>query len=191
MSRITDDTDERPSSRLFADGNGAICHEHHERSIRLRRDGQENDAEHPGRRMALQDSCLAEGSKMNRYWKTYLDHAKPPGAVADFSASAFVLQVAFNLRLALKLVEPTPECLYLAERVLASAEIYSQAREEGLALPFTEAEKALAEAVALLATELERCPSASRGGGTSLLRRHPQRLQPSSSEEGRQRGVSP
>ncbi|WP_234908434.1 hypothetical protein [Rhizobium rhizogenes] len=128
---------------------------------------------------------------MNRHWKTYLDHAKPPGAVADFSASAFVLQVAFNLRLALKLVEPTPECLYLAERVLASAEIYSQAREEGLALPFTEAEKALAEAVMLLALELERCPSASLNDGVSLPRRHPQRLQPSSSEESRHRGVSP
>jgi hypothetical protein len=135
--------------------------------------------------MALQDSCSAEGSKMNRHWKTYLDHAKPPGAVADFSASAFALQVAFNLRLALQLVEPTPECLYLAERVLASAEIYSQAREKGLALPFTEAEKALAEAVTLLANELERCPSASRGGGASLLRRHPQRPQPPSTEKSR------
>lgn len=191
MSRIRDDADKRPSLRPVAGGNGAICHGHHELSIRLRRGGYGNGAEHPGLRMALLGRCSAEGVEMNRHWKTYLDHAKPPGAVADFSASAFALQVAFNLRLALKLVEPTPECLYLAERVLASAEIYSQAREEGLALPFTEAEKALAEAVTLLATELERCPSASRSGGASLLRRHPQRHQSSSTEEGRHRGVSP
>jgi hypothetical protein len=127
---------------------------------------------------------------MNRHWKTYLDHAKPPGAVADFSASAFALQVAFNLRLALTLVEPTPECLYHAERVLAAAEIYSQAREEGLALPFSDAEKALAEAVTLLAVELEQSPSAARSSSASLHRKHPQRPQPAAAEEGRYRGVT-
>ncbi|MEZ2218793.1 hypothetical protein [Rhizobium sp. RCC_161_2] len=127
---------------------------------------------------------------MNRRWKTYLDHVKPPGAVVDFSGAAFALQVAFNLRLALKLVEPTPECLHLAERVITSAEIYSRAREDGLALPFTDAEKALAEAVTLLAVELERCPPASHGARIALSRRHPQRPQPASVEESRYKGAS-
>jgi hypothetical protein len=110
---------------------------------------------------------------MKAQWKIYLDQTTPPGAIVDFSAAAFVLQVAINLRLSLELVEPTPECRYRAEHVIACAEIYGNAREAGSALPFTDAEKALAEAVTLLAIELQHCPSASRIGQVSLTERHP------------------
>jgi hypothetical protein len=106
-------------------------------------------------------------------WKKYLDQTTPPGAIVDLSAAAFVLQVAINLRLSFELVEPTPECRYRAERVIACAEIYGRAREAGSALPFTDAEKALAEAVTLLAIEMHQCPSASRIDDVSLAQRHP------------------
>lgn len=126
----------------------------------------------------------------NKPWKTYLDQVQPPGAVADFSAAAFALQVAVNIGLALKLVEPTPECRYHAERVITAAEIYSRAREQGLTLPFSDAEKELAEAVALFAIELEYCPSASRPGRHSLPRRQPVLPQPAPIEAGRYRSFS-
>ncbi len=56
---------------------------------------------------------------MKTQWKKYPDQTTPPGAIVDFSAAAFVLQVAINLRLSFELVEPTPECRYRAERVIA------------------------------------------------------------------------
>jgi len=115
----------------------------------------------------------AKDIKMKTHWKKYLDQTTPPGAIVDFSAAAFVLQVAINLRLSLELVEPTPECRYYAERVIACAEIYGHAREAGSALPFTDAEKVLAETVMLLAIELQQCPPASRTGAVSLAKRHP------------------
>jgi hypothetical protein len=120
---------------------------------------------------------------MKTQWKIYLDQTTPPGAIIDFSAVAFVLQVAINLRLSLKLVEPTPECRYHAEHVIACAEIYGHAREAGSALPFTDAEKALAEAATLLAIELQRCPSVSRVGDVSLAKRHPAAASQSSTIE--------
>ncbi|WFU11410.1 hypothetical protein QA646_23715 (plasmid) [Rhizobium sp. CB3090] len=111
--------------------------------------------------------------KMKTQWKMYLDQTTPPGAVVDFSAAAFVLQVAMNLRISLSFVEATPECHYLAERIMASAELYGHAREAGSTLAFTDAEKALAEAVALLAIELQHCPSASHAVDASLTPMHP------------------
>ncbi|MGY5811174.1 hypothetical protein ACXHXG_26165 [Rhizobium sp. LEGMi198b] len=110
---------------------------------------------------------------MTTQWKTYLDQTKPPGAIVDFSAAAFVLQVAINLRFALNFVEATPECHYLAERVMASAEIYGQARQAGSAPSFTDAEKALAEAVTLLAIEMKHCPSASHRADVPLNPSYP------------------
>ncbi|MFT4183067.1 MAG: hypothetical protein QM636_14240, partial [Rhizobium sp.] len=100
----------------------------------------------------------AKDVDMNKDWKAYLDQMNPPGAVADFSAAAFSLQIAVNVRFALKRVEPSPECRYHAERVITAAEIYGRAREQGLTLPFSDAEKELAEAVALFAIELEYSP---------------------------------
>ncbi|MDL2402030.1 hypothetical protein [Rhizobium mayense] len=108
---------------------------------------------------------------MKTQWKKYLDQTRPPGAVADFSAAAFVLQVAMNIRVLLDFVDPTPECNYYAERVIACAEIYGHAREAGSALPFTDAEKALAETVTLFAIELQQCPPTPRAGEVWLARR--------------------
>lgn len=110
---------------------------------------------------------------MKSQWKMYLDQMTPPGAVVEFSAAAFALQVAMNLQLSMSFVDATPECHYLADRVMASAEIYGAAREAGSALAFTDAEKALAEAVALLAIELQQCTSASRVVDASLTPIHP------------------
>ncbi|MEF0941449.1 hypothetical protein [Rhizobium sp. BR 362] len=110
---------------------------------------------------------------MKTQWKRYLDQTTPPGAIVDFSAAAFLLQVAINLRFSLNIVEATPECHYLAERVMASAEIYGEAREAGSALAFTDAEKALAAAVTLLAIELQQCSSPSGVVDASLTPRHP------------------
>ncbi|MBB5576127.1 MULTISPECIES: hypothetical protein [Rhizobium] len=114
-----------------------------------------------------------KGMKMEAQWKMYLDQAKPPGAIADFSAAAFVLQVAMNLRISLSFVQATPECHYLFERVMASAETYGLAREAGSALAFTNAEKVLADAVALLAIELQHCSPALRVVDASVTPMHP------------------
>lgn len=127
---------------------------------------------------------------MNKDWKTYLDQMNPPGAVADFSAAAFALQIAVNVRFALKRVEPSPECRYHAERVITAAEIYSRVREQGLTLPFSDAEKELAEAVTLFAIELEYSPSASRPGKNLLPRRQPVLPQPTAIEASRYRSLS-
>lgn len=132
----------------------------------------------------------AKDVDMSKYWKPYLDQVHPPGAVAGFSAAAFALQAAVNVRFALKFVEPTPECRYHAERVITAAEIYSRAREQGLTLPFSDAEKELAEAVTLFAIELEYCPSASRPGRSSLPRRQPVPPQPTAIEASRYRSLS-
>lgn len=127
---------------------------------------------------------------MSKDWKIYLDQAHPPGAVVDFSAAAFTLQVAANVRLALKFVELTPECRYHAERVITAAEIYSRAREQGLTLPFSDAEKELAEAVTLLGIELEYCREALRPGQVSLPKRSSVQPQPASLQANRYRSLS-
>ncbi|MDL2408439.1 hypothetical protein PY650_22875 [Rhizobium calliandrae] len=110
---------------------------------------------------------------MQTQWKKYLDQTRPPGAVVDFSAAAFVLQVAMNIRVLLDFVDPTAECSYYADRVIACAEIYGHAREAGSALPFSDAEKVLAETVTLFVIELQQCPPAPRAGDVWLARRRP------------------
>jgi hypothetical protein len=94
-------------------------------------------------------------------WYTFLDRTRPPGATLDFSKAAFTLQVAVNLRVALKIVEPTPHCLFLADQVLARAKEYGDIRVLGAADPFSIAEAALDEALGLLIVEMKYCTSTS------------------------------
>lgn len=98
---------------------------------------------------------------MTQHWRIYLARATPPGAILDFSAAEFALQVAINLRYCLNLVRPTSECIELAELVLLRAKNYGEARMGHSPQSFAEAEDALANATRLLEIELEYC--AKRG----------------------------
>jgi hypothetical protein len=80
----------------------------------------------------------------------------------DFSAAALSLQVAVNLRAALKIVEPTQHCLFLADQVLARAKEYGDIRVLGAADPFSIAEAALNEVLELLIVETKNCAAPSR-----------------------------
>lgn len=78
-------------------------------------------------------------------WLALLKSTHPPGAVTSFSAAAFELTAAINLRLALKLIKPTAECLARAEEVYERAKLYSELREAGSASTVN-AERQLADA---------------------------------------------
>jgi hypothetical protein len=92
-------------------------------------------------------------------WQVFLNRSHPPGAVANFSASAFALDAAVNLRLALKLVKPTKECIARAEEVYEAAKTYGEFREAGSTL-VTDAERELADALRSLSNEMRRCDPA-------------------------------
>ena len=79
----------------------------------------------------------------------------------DFSAAAFNLQVAVNLRTALKIVEPSPHCFSLADQVLLRAKEYGDIRVLGAADPFSIAEAALNEGLRLLIVEMKNYAAAS------------------------------
>lgn len=94
---------------------------------------------------------------MTQHWRRFLARSTPPGAILNFSAAEFVLEVAINLRYCLNLVQPTPECIDLAELVLLRARHYGEARMGDKSRLFAEAEDALAQATRLLEIELEYC----------------------------------
>jgi hypothetical protein len=94
-------------------------------------------------------------------WYTFLERTRPPGATTDFSATAFSLQVAVNLRVALNIVRPSDECLRCAEHVLAKATQYGEARVLGASQRFAEAEKMLDDALNYLMIEMRNCASHS------------------------------
>ncbi|MBB3384073.1 hypothetical protein FHX12_002754 [Rhizobium sp. BK609] len=98
---------------------------------------------------------------MTQHWRIYLARGIPPGAILDFSAAEFALQVAINLRYCLNLVRPTSDCIELVELVLLRARNYGEARMGHSPQSFAEAEEALANATRLLEIELEYC--AKRG----------------------------
>lgn len=89
-------------------------------------------------------------------WQVFLNRAHPPGAVKNFSATEFALETVVNLRLALKLVKPTMECLERADDVYERAKTYGELRASGSGL-VAEAERELANAVKLLTSELRLC----------------------------------
>ena len=94
-------------------------------------------------------------------WYSFLDRTRPPGATTDFSATAFTLQVAVNLRVALNIVRPSDDCLRCAEQVLAKARQYGEARAAGASQQFAEAEKMLDDALNYLMIEMRNCASHS------------------------------
>ena len=96
-------------------------------------------------------------------WYTFLDRTRPPGATTDFSATAFALQVAVNLRVALKIVRPSQDCLRCAEQVLTRAKQYGEARALGASQQFAEAEKMLDDALNHLMIEMRNCASQLHG----------------------------
>ncbi|WP_132659438.1 hypothetical protein [Rhizobium azibense] len=77
----------------------------------------------------------------------------PPGAVTNFSAAAFELTAAINLRLALRLVKPTAECLARAEEVYERTKLYGELREAGSGSTVN-AERQLANALEKLTAEM-------------------------------------
>ncbi|SCW84627.1 hypothetical protein SAMN02927900_05579 [Rhizobium mongolense subsp. loessense] len=89
-------------------------------------------------------------------WLTILNRTHPPGAVKSFSAAAFELTAAINLRLALRLIKPTAECLAKAEEVYERAKLYCELREAGSATTVN-AERQLADALKLLTAEMRAC----------------------------------
>lgn len=89
-------------------------------------------------------------------WQVFLNRSHAPGAVADFSAAAFALDAAVNLRLALKLVNPTKECIARAEEVYERAQAYGNLREASSKL-VTDAERDLAGALRSLSNEMRSC----------------------------------
>jgi hypothetical protein len=95
-------------------------------------------------------------------WQVFLNRLRPPGAIQNFSAAAFELQAAVNLRLALKLIEPTAECLARSQDVSACVEEYGELRESASTALFPESEKALADALRLLAIEMKNCEPAAK-----------------------------
>ncbi|ENN85410.1 hypothetical protein RHSP_52582 [Rhizobium freirei PRF 81] len=94
---------------------------------------------------------------MTQHWRVFLARSAPPGAISDFSAAEFVLEVAINLRYCMNLVQATPECVDLADLVLLRATNYGAARMGDKSHLFAEAEDALARAMRLLEIELEYC----------------------------------
>jgi hypothetical protein len=95
-------------------------------------------------------------------WQVFLNRLRPPGAIQNFSAAAYELQAAVNLRLALTLVEPTAECLARSQEVYACVEEYGELRESASTALFPESEKSLANALRLLAIEMKNCKSAAK-----------------------------
>jgi hypothetical protein len=89
-------------------------------------------------------------------WLALLNRTHPPGAVTRFSAAAFELTAAINLRLALRLIKPTAECLARAAEVYERAKLYSELREAGSASTVN-AERQLADALKLLTAEMRTC----------------------------------
>ncbi|OWK22638.1 hypothetical protein AJ87_43310 [Rhizobium yanglingense] len=89
-------------------------------------------------------------------WLALLKSTHPPGAVTSFSAAAFELTAAINLRLALRPIKPTAECLARAEEVYERAKLYSELREAGSASTVN-AERQLADALKLLTAEMRAC----------------------------------
>ncbi|WP_195909404.1 hypothetical protein [Rhizobium tubonense] len=61
----------------------------------------------------------------------------------------------------MKIVEPSPQCFGLADRVLARAKEYGDVRVLGAADPFSPAGTALDEALAALMVEMKICAAAS------------------------------
>lgn len=106
---------------------------------------------------APRDRSDGEGTMTTQDWRIYLARSAPPGAILDFSAAEFALEVAINLRYCLNLVRPTPECIDLAEFVLLRAADYGKARTDDRSHLFAEAENALAQATRLLEIELDYC----------------------------------
>lgn len=94
---------------------------------------------------------------MTQHWRMFLARSTPPGAILDFSATEFTLEVAVNLRHCLNFVQPTPECLDLVELVLVRAAKYGEAREGEMSELFADTEHALAQSTRLLEIELEYC----------------------------------
>ncbi len=92
-------------------------------------------------------------------WQVFLNRVHPPGAVANFSAAAFALEAAVNLRLALKLVNRTTECIARAEEVYERAKAYGELREASSKL-VTDAERELAGALRSLSNEMRNCDPA-------------------------------
>lgn len=92
-------------------------------------------------------------------WYIFLERTRPPGATTDFSATAYSLQVAVNLRVALNIVRPSEDCLRCAEHVLTKAMRYGEARALGTGQRFAEAEKMLDDALILLMIEMRNCVS--------------------------------
>ncbi len=101
---------------------------------------------------------------MTQHWRIFLARSAPPGAILDFSAAEFALEVAINLRYCLNLVRPTPECIDLADLVLLRARNYGEARMGHKPQLFAEAEDALAKATRLLEIELEYCAKQNMKG---------------------------
>lgn len=100
-----------------------------------------------------------------QHWRIFLARSTPPGAILDFSAAEFAVEVAINLRYCLRLVQPTPECIDLAELVLLRATNYGAARMNEKSRLFPEAEDALAQATRLLEIELDYCSTREMRGG--------------------------
>ncbi|MEZ2131291.1 MULTISPECIES: hypothetical protein [unclassified Sinorhizobium] len=117
----------------------------------------------PGMSDSARLGCNAEidilESLMIAQWQMFLNRAHPPGAVKNFSATEFALETAVNLRLALKLVKPTTECFERADAVYERAKNYGELRASGSGL-VTDAERELADALKLLAIEMQLCDPA-------------------------------
>jgi hypothetical protein len=92
-------------------------------------------------------------------WQVFLNRVHPPGAIANFSAAAFALEAAVNLRLALKSINRTTECIARAEEVYERAKAYGELREASSTL-VTDAERDLAGALRLLSNEMRNCDPA-------------------------------
>ncbi|APO78870.1 hypothetical protein AM571_PC01137 (plasmid) [Rhizobium etli 8C-3] len=73
--------------------------------------------------------------------------------MTNFSAAAFELTAAINLRLALRLVKPTAECLARAEEVYERTKLYGELREAGSGSTVN-AERQLANALEMLTAEM-------------------------------------
>jgi hypothetical protein len=123
----------------------------------------------PLQKLALNISMPAQsirqrGTAMTQHWRIFLARSAPPGAILDFSAAEFALEVAINLRYCLNLVRPTPECIDLADLVLLRAGNYGEARMGHKPQLFAEAEDELAKATRLLEIELEYCAKQNMKG---------------------------
>ena len=95
-------------------------------------------------------------------WQVFLDRVRPPGAIVNFSAAAFELQAAVNLRLASNFIEPTAECLARLQDVSACVKEYGELRESASTTLFSKGEKDLDDALRLLTIEMRNCNPAAR-----------------------------